>query len=297
MSRLFEAEVFVLVVQEGSFTAAARRLGITKSYASKLVSRLEDRLGVRLLQRSTRKLALTEAGASYHGRCTELVRALEEAEAEATTLQTTLRGRLRVTLPTAFGVNHLVRPLARFKALHPQLVVEAVFTDRYVDLMGEGFDVAIRAGELRDAELVARRLARAESVACAHPAYLERRGTPREPEDLEGHECLLYANHPAPGSWRLRGPRGQVTVKVAGTLVANHAMMLLESACEGQGVAFVPNFHAAPYLREGRLVRVLPAWSWPIAVHALYPHARHLSAKVRAFVQFLEEQLRAPPWA
>jgi DNA-binding transcriptional LysR family regulator len=297
MSRLFEAEVFVLVVDEGSFTSAARRLDITSSYASKLVTRLEDRLGVRLLQRTTRKLLLTEPGRAYYERCTEVMKSLEQAENAATWLHAAPRGRLRITLPTAFGMNHLTGPLAEFKARYPELTLEAVFTDRSVDLLAEGFDLAIRVGELLDTQLVAHRLATIEMFVCASPAYLQRRGTPREPEELAHHECMLYSYHALPGTWALQGPRGEVSVQVTGTLVANHARMLVEAACQGLGLIFVPVFHTAPYLRDGRLCRVLPGWQRSVILQVLFPHARHLPAKVRVFVDFLAERFRVPPWA
>ncbi|HVG62300.1 MAG TPA: LysR family transcriptional regulator [Hyalangium sp.] len=297
MSRLFEAEVFVLVVDEGSFTAAARRLAITKSYASKLVTRLEDRLGVRLLQRSTRQLTLTEPGRAYYERCTEVMQTLEQAEDEATSLHAAPRGRLRVTLPTAFGMSYLTGPLAEFKARYPELTLEAVFSDRQVDLLAEGFDLAIRAGDVADTQLITHRLATAEMFVCASKAYLERRGTPREPEELARHECLLYAYHAVPGTWTLQGPRGEISVRVEGTLVANHARMLMEAASQGLGLAFLPVFHTAPYLRDGRLRRVLPGWQRTVALQALFPHARHLSAKVRVLVDFLAERFRVLPWA
>ena len=296
MNRLSEAEAFVLVVDEGSFTAAARRLGVTKSYASKLVSRLEERLGVRPLQRTTRQLSLTEPGRAYYERCTEVMHALEEAETEATQLQTTPRGRLRITLPTGFGVAYLTGPLAEFKTRYPELTVEAIFTDRQMDLLEEGFDLAIRGGVLPETSLVAQRLANADSVACASEAYLQRRGVPREPEELAKHECLLYAYHTAPGLWKLRGPRGEVAVEVSGTLVANHAHMLVEAACQGLGIVFLPMFHVAPSLREGRLSRVLPEWRAPSPIHVVFPQARHVPLKVRLFVDFLVEKFRAPPW-
>lgn len=297
MSRLFEAEVFVLVVDEGSFTAAARRLAITKSYASKLVSRLEDRLGVRLLQRSTRRLTLTEPGRAYYERCTEVMQTLEQAESEATRLHAAPHGRLRVTLPTAFGVNYLIGPLAEFKALYPELTLEAVFTDRYVDLLAEGFDLAIRAGELPDTQLISHRLATAEMFVCASKTYLQRRGTPKEPEELAFHECLLYAYHAVPNTWTLQGPRGEVSVQVEGTLVTNNARMLVEASAQGLGLIFVPVFHTAQSLQDGRLRRVLPGWQRSVTLQALFPHARHVPVKVRALVDFLAERFRAPPWA
>lgn len=297
MNRLFEAEAFVLVVEEGSFTSAAKRLGITKSYTSKLITRLEDRLGVRLLQRSTRRLSLTEPGRAYYDRCAEVVQAMEEAESEATRLQTAPRGWLRVTMPAAFGVSYLAAPLSDFKTRHPALAVEAVFTDRYVDLLAEGFDLAIRVGEQVDPGLVARRLVNVDMVLCAGEAYLARRGAPQRPEDLADHECLLYAYHADPRTWKLKGPRGEVAVGVSGTLIANHAGMLVEAASRGLGVLNVPVFHSAQHLRDGRLRRVLPEWRWPVTVNAVFPSSRHLSAKVRVFVDFLMDHFRDPPWA
>jgi DNA-binding transcriptional LysR family regulator len=297
MNRMFEAEAFVLVVDEGSFTAAARRLDITKSYASKLVTRLEDRLGVRLLHRTTRKLMLTEAGRAYYERCNDVMRALEAAEGMATRLHVMPRGTLRVTLPTAFGIAYLARPLAEFKARYPELTIEAILTDRHVDLLAEGFDLAVRAGDLTDNALVARRLANDQRIVCASQEYLDRHGAPDAPEQLAGHECLLYAYHASPGVWQLVGPDGQeVAVRVSGTLVANHAQVLIEAACQGLGIAFLPVFHVAPYLHDGRLTRILPGWSQPTAVHVTFPEAPHVPAKVRLFVDFLVERFREPPW-
>jgi DNA-binding transcriptional LysR family regulator len=297
MNRLFEAEAFVLVAEKGSFTAASQRLGITPSYASKLVSRLEDRLGVRLLQRTTRKLSLTEPGRAYYARCNDVMQALEEAESEATRLQQAPRGRLRVTLPTTFGSMNLAGPLAEFKERYPDLAIEAIFTDRQVDVLAEGFDVAIRVGDLSDSSLAVHRLTSVDRALCASEEYLARRGSPARPEALTQHECLRYAYHASPSAWRLKGPGEEVTVEVSGSLIANSGAMLLEAAQRGLGVVYVPLSLAAPYLRDGRLARVLPAWGWPIPVNAVFPNTRHLSAKVRTFVDFVAERLRDPPWS
>ncbi len=298
MSRLFEAEVFVAVIDKGSFTAAAAQLGITTSYASKLVTKLEDRLGVRLLHRSTRKLGLTDLGRAYYERCTEVMRALEEAETAATELQRSPRGRLTITLPTVFGGTYLTDPLIELRSRYPDLALSVTLTDRYVDLVAEGFDVAIRAGELRDSSLIAVRLATADVILCASRDYLAARGTPNEPEDLADHECLIYAYNTDPGTWTLKGSRGQASVEVSGSFTANNAKLLLEAACRGLGVIFMPAFHVAPYLCDGRLVRVLPAWQKhaPVPIHAVFPASRHLSAKVRVFVDFMVERFRVPPW-
>lgn len=297
MNRLFEAEVFVRVVEDGSLTAAARRLGITTSYASKLVTRLEERLGARLLIRTTRKLTLTELGRAYYERCTEAIRGLEEAELLAAEQQSAPRGTLRMTVPNAFGSLLAMGVLAEFKARYPELSLELVFLDRQVDLIGEGFDVALRIGELGDARLIARRLASTDRIVLASPRYLERAGTPLEPEALAQHECLRYAHHAAPGRWKVQGPRGVVEVDVTGHMVANHGSMLVEAAAQGLGVVFVPVLLAAAELRAGRLQRVLPAWHWPTGVFAVYPPTPRVPAKTRALVDFLVERMREPPWA
>ncbi len=296
MNRLFEAEAFLLVVEEGSFTGAAQRLGVTKSYASKLVSHLEDRLGVRLLARTTRKLTLTEPGRSYYERCTGLIKTLEQAEAEAAALTNTPRGRLRLALPHDFGALYLARPLAEFKARYPDLTIEAAFSDERVDLVAEGFDLAIRAGDLSDTSEIARRLAVSDKFLCASESYLAKRGIPAEPEELVQHECLLYAYHAAPRTWALNGPRGRVAVDVSGSLISNSGRVLVEAACAGLGIVFMPEFLTGPCLRDARLRRVLPSWKARAGVFAVTANARHSPAKVTLFVDFLAEKLRKPPW-
>lgn len=297
MSNLIEMEAFLVVVEESSFTAAARRLGVTKSYASKLVVRLEDRLGVRLLQRTTRQLTLTEAGRAYYERCSEAMRALNEAEAEAVELQNSPQGRLRINLPTAFATGYLGAPLAEFKTRYPELTIEAILTDRKVDILAEGFDLAVRIGELEDSSLIVRRLASVDRFVCASPGYLRRRGIPEKPEELSKHDCLLYAHHAVPTTWHFKGAGRTAAIEVSGKLVSNHAAILVESACQGLGLVFCPIFLTATALREGRLVRVLPDWQFPLSVSAVFPNARHIPAKVRIFVDFLITHFRRPAWA
>lgn len=296
MNRLLTAEAFVIVVNEGGFTAAARRLGVTKSYISKLVSQLEERLGMRLLHRTTRKLTLTEPGLAYFERCTEAVRAMEEAETEAAQRQQTPRGRLRVTLPTAFCVPELVRPITEFQARYPELTIETFYNDRHVDLMAEGFDAAIRIGDVREASLISRRLTSADRILCASPDYLERCGAPREPEDLSRHECIIYSLSSNPKSWKLRGPRGEVTVEVSGRVITNHACMLVEAARQGLGVLIIPGIFCNQYLRDGQLRRVLPDWELPTSMYAVFPGSRHPPHKVRMFVDLMAEHFSAFPW-
>lgn len=299
MSRVFEAEAFIHVMESGSFTAAADKLGITKSYVSKLVSRLEDRLGVRLLNRSTRKLTVTEAGKAYHEHCAAVLAALEQAEMAATELQMKPRGRLRLTVPSFFGGRHLMVPITSFKTRYPEVALEINFADRRIDLLAEGFDLAIRAGLLYEENLTARRLATAAMFPCASREYIERHGLPQKPEDLAQHECLIYAYETLPDTWPMTDGQREVRVTASGTLVANHAQMLIEAAIAGHGICFLPHFHTYPYLREGKLVRILPQWQRPdlVPVHAVYPTTRHIPAKTRAFIDHVVEYFRIPVWS
>jgi DNA-binding transcriptional LysR family regulator len=299
MSRVFEAEVFIHVIESGSFTAAAEKLGITKSYASKLVSRLEDRLGVRLLTRTTRKLMATEAGRAYHERCSAVLSALEDAEMAASELQAKPRGRLRLTAPVFFGTNHLLVPIAAFKMKFPDIFVEVNFSDRRVDILSEGYDAGIRAGLLHEENITARRLATAPIFPVASPEYLARRGEPTKPEDLANHDCLVYAYQDILATWILHDGKREVGVPISGTFVANHAQMLIEAACQGLGICYLPQFHTAPYLRDGRLRRVLPEWQRPalVPIHAIFPSTRHIPAKTRAFVDYMVEHFRIPTWS
>lgn len=297
MSQLVEMEAFLVVVEAGSFTAASARLSVTKSYVSKLVGRLEDRIGARLLQRTTRQLTLTEVGRAYYERCSEAMQLLKEAEAEVAELQTSPQGRLRISLPAAFTVDYLAAPLAEFKARYSRLIVEAVLADRKVDLLAEGFDAAVRIGDMPDSSLVARRLASVDRAVCVSPDYLRRHGPIEKPEDLAKHECVIYSYHAMPAAWRMKGPDREVIVEVTGSMVSNHGAMLVEAACQGLGFVFLPIFITAASLRNGRLVRVLPEWKYPVTVAAVFPNARHVPAKVRLFVEFLVAHFLRPPWA
>lgn len=298
-SSFLEAEAFIRVVECGSFTAAASKLGIGKSYVSKLIGRIEERLGVQLLHRSTRALSVTEAGNAYYERCLSALEALEEAETAATVLHQRPRGRLRISVPAVFGAAHVVRPLAAFKERYPELTLEVDFTDRRVDLLIEGYDLAIRAGDLGKDELTTRRIATAPRFPCASPHYLTRRGIPSNPEDLAHHDALLYAHHAIPNTWTLSNGEREAKVTVTSTFVANHAVMLLEAAVMHLGIVFVPLFHSAPYLADGRLVRVLPNWRHPalVPVNVVFPTTRLVPAKTRVFVDFMVEAFRVSPWS
>ena len=297
MPRLDEMEIFAEVVEAEGFSAAARRLTLSKSAVSKQVGRLEDRLGVRLLNRTTRRLSLTEAGTAFYAACRRVLDEAAAAEQAVSNLAAAPRGLLKLNAPMSFGILHLGPAIPAFHARYPQVTVDAAMNDRFVDLVEEGYYVAIRIGALRDSSLVARRLAPCRAVLCASPDYLERRGRPRRPEDLAGHDCLLYANSANPREWTLQGPRGGQTVAVDGPLIANNGDVLCGAALAGMGIARLPTFIVGHQLRRGRLEVVLPDHPLPEqGIHAVYPHGRNLSPKVRVFVDFLADYLGPEPY-
>jgi len=296
MGSMSEVEAFAMVVTMGSFSAAAARLAISKSYTSKLVTRLEDRLGVRLLHRTTRRLALTEAGTVYYERCARGLALLQEAELEAVDLHASAVGTLRMTMPTGLGVAWLSGSLARFAGQNPKLRVETTYTDAHVDLLALGLDVAIRAGNLPDSSLVAVRLASIERQIFASPAYIAQFGQPSEPTDLVRHACLEYGNALGRAVWTLDGPTGNEAVEVHPRFVANNGVALAHAAVAGIGLVFLPTFHAARQVAACELVRVLPEWQSSANIYAVYPTAQHVPSKVRMLVAFFKAELSAPPW-
>lgn len=297
MSRMVEVEAFVAVVAAGSFVGAAERLEVSPSYVSKLVSRLEDRLGVRLLHRSTRRLALTDDGRRFHAECAEAVARVDAAEQLAQAGRATPTGTLRVSLPTAIGQICLSRTLAEFMAAWPTVDVDAFYTDRSVDLIAEGFDVTIRVGHLPDSALIVRRVARVRRRLVASAAYLERNGRPRSVADLRHHRCLRFSLNRAPSVWRLERGDEVASVTVTGPMVANSGTVLADAARCGVGIGFLPDFHTARQRADGGLVEVLPGWGDAVPVQALMPDRRHPPAKVRVFVDAVAAALAEAPWA
>lgn len=289
---LNEVLVFTRVVQAGSFTAAGRMLGMPKSSVSKKVSDLENRIGARLLQRTTRKLGLTDAGRIFFERCERIVSELEEAEQAVHQLQASPRGLLRVTAPLSFGM--LGPMIGAFLEAHPDVQLELTCTDRLVDLVEEGFDVAIRAGRLEDSSLVARRLGTMKRVLVASPGYLRRRGTPRTVEELAQHDCLAFGAGTSQAVWTLQSGDARHDVRPSARLTVNDYELMLEVALAGQGIALMPEPICGRSIRERKLRQVLPKWGTPpTPIHAVYPTARHLSPKVVAFVKVLREQFAA----
>jgi DNA-binding transcriptional LysR family regulator len=293
MDLLSAMTAFVKVVDAGGFTPAARDLSLPKSTVSRQITALEERLGVRLLERTTRSVRPTEAGRSFYERCARIVSDVAEAEDAVMQSQREPRGTLRVSVPVSLGVRTLGPMLGRFLTAHPGVHLEASLSDRRVELVEEGFDLAIRVGQLQDSSLIARRLAPAPMVMAASPAYLAARGTPSRPEDLRDHACLQY-EYARTAGWRLVDDGREIVVPVSGPFVANNGDILRDAAVEGLGLTMAPDFILRPELASGRLVPVLEAHVLRnSAVWAVYPESRHLSTKVRAFVDALVAEFGA----
>ena len=296
MDRFTELSALVRTVDRGSQAAAARELGITPAMVGRYIQGLEDRLGTRLLNRTTARQSLTEAGAAFYARANAILEQLEEADNVASDRQAEPQGTLRVNAPMSFGTRHLAAAVAEFCDRYPGVRVEMVLNDRVVDLIEEGYDVAVRIGRLADSGLVARRLAACRLVVCASPGYLARRGWPSTPADLHAHNCLLYAHAGHGGAWLFHNDDGEEDIRPSGNLVANNGDALLAAAQAGQGIILQPTFIVADALRQGLLTRLLPQWRLAdLNAYAVYPSARHLSPKVRSFVDFLAGRYRDPP--
>jgi DNA-binding transcriptional LysR family regulator len=289
---------FVRAVELGGFSIAARELGLTPSAISKLVTRLEDRLGVRLLNRTTRRLALTPEGEAYFHRSQRILADIAEAENEVAQFRAKPKGLLRINVGTAFGMHQLAPALPEFLARHPEVQVELTITDRLVDLIEEGADLGIRLGLLVDSTLVARRICEVERVVCAAPAYLKKHGTPRKPEDLLGHNCLSMTFAPALRRWPFATRDGVKHVEVGGNATASSADALLQLALMGLGVIRLSDVIVGAAVAEGRLVPLLQEQhhSEPLPLHAVYPQGRHRSPRVAAMVDFLVERFATAPW-
>lgn len=298
MDRFAHMQIFVGVVEAGSISAAAERLNLAKSAVSRRLAELETRLGVSLIQRTTRRLNLTESGRAYYERSVAILADLDEADAAVSQAHAALKGGLKVALPLSFGLLHLAPLIQEFMTRHPEVRFELDFNDRQIDLMQEGFDLAIRIATLEDSSLVARRLAPIRHVLCASPGYLERHGTPRAAADLAHHLGLAYSNSRDPGLWTYRGPdRQSGSVRVPVRLAASSGDFLLRAAIAGEGLLLLPTFYVHGALRSGTLVRLLADYAWPeLSAYAVYPPTRHLSSRVRALIDFLAERLAGEPY-
>lgn len=292
MDRFQAMSVFVRVVEQGSFARAAERLSISSSACSRHVAELEAHLSTRLLQRTTRRLSLTESGRMFHERCVQLLADLEEAEAAASASTLRPRGTIRLTCSINFGVRHVSPAIAAFLARHPEVRFDVALSDRIVDLVEEGYDLAVRIGATGGENVVARKLGQTRLVCCAAPEYLKRHGTPRSPEDLAKHRCLTYEYLPLRNLWRFRDRSGRERpARVSGPLHSNNGDLLGAAAVQGVGIALEPDFIVGADLKAGRLVPLLESYAAPVSpIYAVYASRRFLSAKVRAFVDFLAER-------
>ena len=293
MDRLASMQMFVQVVDSGSFAAAAKSLNASPASVTHHVQALEDHLGVQLLNRTTRRLHLTEVGRNFYEHSTRILTQVEEAELCAAALQTTPRGLLRVNTTESF--SRVLAPLiAEYCAAHTEVTFDVVTSEHMVDLVEAGFDLALRAGQLPDSSLVSRRLGFGRLIVCAAPAYLERRGTPHAPQDLVGHNCLIYPS--LEHDWRFTGRDGVNAVDVTGNLRSNSWVLLRRAALAGQGISMLPLILAADDVHAGQLIRLLPDYDLgEIMLQAVYPASRHLSVKVRSFLDFLVQRLREQP--
>lgn len=297
MDRLECNRMFLAVIETGSFTAAADKLGTGSGQASKLISRLETELGVRLLNRTTRSVVPTEAGRAYYDRLKPLVDELDSLDLDIRNISQTPRGRLRLTAPLTFGIRELAPALNAFAGLYPDIELDVSFSDRVVNVVDEGFDLAVRVGRPGDSSLILRRLCAVRLLVVGAPSYLEQHDAPSVPADLAGHACIIDTNFREPNRWPFRGQTGAVEMaRVDGRIRYSNAEACVQAAELGLGLACVPAFVAGGALRARRLVRLLPSFEPdPYDVHVLYPHSRHLAAKVRLLVDFLSERYRQTP--
>ncbi|MDP2170392.1 MAG: LysR family transcriptional regulator [Rhodocyclaceae bacterium] len=300
MDRTAEMLAFVRAVDCGGFSAAARELELTPSALSKLVSRLEDRLGVRLLSRTTRRLQMTAEGETFYLRAKSILAALDEAEAEVTEANASPSGLLRLYCGSSFGSHQLAPALPRFLERYPDVNLELSISDQPPETLtlGENFDVVIRKGQLEDSSLIARRICDVERVICAAPAYLEKHGIPRTPDELLAHNCLWITRLPALRRWPFTTRDGIRTINVNGNVAANNAGTVLQLALAGVGITRLTDVTVGEALRSGQLVPVLAACQHvePIPLYALYSGGRHVAPKVRAMVDFLIEEFGHAPW-
>jgi len=298
MDKFEDIQAFIAVVDAGSFTAAADRLGSAKSAVSRRVSALEERLGVQLLHRTTRVLNLTETGRSFYEHGTRILADLEEAEAAVHQEHGELRGKLRIAMPLSFSISHMCKPIAEFTRTYPKVTFDLDLNDRRVDLVQEGMDLALRIGHLSDSSLIARRLFDSHMVVCASPAYIEQHGVPKAVADLRDHHCLVYGNMSDPTRWVGRDKEGvEHRIDVQSALSASSGDFLSQLAASGGGVVMQPTFIAGALIRQGKLTPLLTDYQWPtVPAYAVYPPTRHLSFRVRTFIDFLVDYFSGTPY-
>ena len=291
MDTIDAMRVFVAVVERNGFSAAADALDISTAAVTRQIAALEKRLSTRLLNRTTRRVSPTSTGAAYYQRCVQLLAEFDELEASVGAQALQPSGRLRINAPVSYGIARLGALLPAYSARYPQVELDLQLSDRLVDMVEEGYDLAIRITRQPAPNLIARHLARVRIHLCAAPSYLARYGTPLTPEDLAGHQCLYYTYSTANDAWQLTGPQGEVSVPLQPHMRANNGDVLREAAIAGMGIIAQPDFIVDQALADGRLVPVLTQWEMPASIYAVYTSRSHLAPKVRSFIDYLVECL------
>jgi DNA-binding transcriptional LysR family regulator len=297
MDKYQEMRAFVAVVDAGSFVRAAEALALSKAAVSRFVNELEARLGVRLMHRTTRKLSLTEEGEVFHTRCQALLADIAEAEAEVSSRSGQAAGLVKVNAPFTFGILHLAPLWGEFKARHPNVTLDVTLSDRVVDLVEEGYDLAVRIARLPSSTLISRKLSATRMVVCASPQYLERCGTPQHPAELAGHQVLAYSYWSGRDEWQFDGPEGPISVRTVPWIRTNSGDTCRAGALQHHGIVMQPSFLVGADLAAGTLVELMPQYRGiELGIYALYPTRKHVTPKVRLLIDFLVESFRKPGW-
>jgi LysR family transcriptional activator of dmlA len=292
-----ELAFFYQLAKAGSLTATAREMNLTPPAVSKRLAQLEARLGVRLLNRTTRKVSLTEEGELYYREAARILSDIEQLEQTVASRRAAPRGLVRLNATFGFGHRCLAPAISRFVRQYPEVRVQLQLTDKPINLTDEGYDVGVRLGKLEDASLIARRIARNRQLLVAAPAYLKKHGTPKHPSELAKHDCLIIRENDAYGVWKFTHKSESETVRVSGSLASNNGEVVRNWALEGHGIMLRSEWDLADHLRRGELVEILAQWRAPDAdIHAVFPQRLHLSAKVRVLIDFLVETFESPPW-
>jgi DNA-binding transcriptional LysR family regulator len=292
MDKYQEMRVFTAVVDAASFVGAGDALNMSKAAVSRHISDLEQRLGVRLMHRTTRKLSLTSEGEVFLARSREILASIEASEAELSTRSVTASGLLKISVPVSFGIRHLAPLWSEFLGAHPQVTLDVQLADRVIDLVEEGFDLAVRIARLPDSSLISRQLASTRLVLCAAPSYLKRRGTPQHPSELTQHEVVSYSLMAMGDQWQFIGPEGPVSAKVHPRMWSNNGDTCISAALQGAGIQLQPTFLIEQQLASGQLVEILPQYrSVELGIYAVYPSRKFVLPKVRALVEFLSTKL------
>jgi len=298
MDKLESMRVFTEVVNHGGFAAAGRHVGQSRSVVNKLVAQLEQDLGVQLLQRTTRRVSPTDMGRAYYERCVDILAEVKAAELSVSQMQAEPKGTLRMNAPMSFGTMHLAAAIARFMHQYPDIQVQMTLSDRFIDLIEEGFDVTLRIAEVdREEALISHAIAPIRRILCAAPDYLSKRGVPTHPDDLRQHDCLKYGHLATGSKWHLNGPDRRYTVPLKCRCYSNNGEVLKEGAIAGVGIALLPTFIVGDALKSGALTTVLPDYSpTPLSAHLCYAANRHLSTKIQLLTGFLQDWFKVPSW-